>query len=323
LSSNKYIKFIDLSLKIVQSCRLNLYSCKYSKRVYTQHQLLALVLLKEYISTDYRDFVELIYLLNNIKEKLGLDKIPHFTTLQKFVTRIPSFLFNIVLSKTLKLFYSRGETVSIIAIDSTGFTSSYASHYYSRRTGKLRRSFLKTSISVDTSKKVILGWKISQKTDHDVKHAKTLIKQSNKSKKSECYVMDKGYDSEKIHALIREEIKAESIIPLRVRKRKKIKGKYRKQLYLTFDKIKYNKRNIVETTFSVIKRKFGELIRARKFYNQIKEIKIKLLVYNINKKVVKIICIKLTISTEPNTERIKWANNFNLSIRIQSRRCLH
>lgn len=41
--------------------------------------------------------------------------------------------------------------------------------------------------------------------------------------------MDKGYDSEKIHALIREEIKAESIIPLRVRKRKKIKGKYRKQ----------------------------------------------------------------------------------------------
>jgi transposase len=96
--------------------------------------------------------------------------------------------------------------------------------------------------------------------------------------------MDKGYDSEKIYALIREKIKAKSIIPLRVIKRKKIKGKYRKQLYLTFDKIKYNKRNIVETTFSVIKRKFGEVIRARKYYNQVKEIKIKLLVYNIYKK---------------------------------------
>ena len=298
-SVNKYIKFLEVSLKTVQSSRLNLYSCNYSKHIYTQHQLLVLVLLKEYISTDYRDFVELIDLMKDIKEKLDLDKIPHFTTLQKFVSRIPSSLFNLTLSKVLKLFYSHGENVPITAIDATGFTSSYASHYYSRRTGKLRRSFLKTSISVDTDKKVVLGWKISQKTYHDVKHAKALIRQSNKSRKSECYVMDKGYDSEKIHALIREEIKADSIIPLRKRKRRKIKGKYRKQLYLIFDKNKYNKRNIAETTFSVVKRKFGEVLRARKFYNQVKEIKIKLIVYNIDKKVTEIIYIKLRISTEP------------------------
>ncbi|MDD4522876.1 MAG: hypothetical protein PHW84_08170, partial [Methanosarcina sp.] len=49
----------------------------------------------------------------------------------------------------------------------------------------------------------------------------------------------------------------------------------------------------------VVKRKFGEVLRARKFYNQVKEIKIKLIVYNINKKVVQIICIKIRISTEP------------------------
>jgi hypothetical protein len=41
----------------------------------------------------------------------------------------------------------------------------------------------------------------------------------------------------------------------------------------------------METTFSVVKRKFGEVLRARKFFNQVKEIKIKLIVYNINKKV--------------------------------------
>ncbi len=68
---------------------------------------------------------------------------------------------------------------------------------------------------------------------------------------------------------------------------------------MVFDKDEYNHRNISETTFSVVKRKFGETIRARKFRNQAKEIKFKLIVYNINKKVIEIICIKLRISTEP------------------------
>ncbi len=57
LKSNKYIKFVDTSLKTVQSSRINIYSCKYSKHGYTQHQLLILVLLKKYISIGYRDFV--------------------------------------------------------------------------------------------------------------------------------------------------------------------------------------------------------------------------------------------------------------------------
>ncbi len=101
--------------------------------------------------------------------------------------------------------------------------------------------------------------------------------------------MDKGYDSEEIHVLIREEIKADSIIPLRVRKRKRINGKYRKQLHIEFDKITYNRRNIVETIISVVKRKFGETLRARKLRNQVKEVKVKLIVYSIDKKVIKII----------------------------------
>ena len=66
-----------------------------------------------------------------------------------------------------------------------------------------------------------------------------------------------------------------------------------------FDKTKYNKKNIAETTLSFVKRKFGEVLRARKFYNQVKEIKIKLIVCNLNKTMTEIIYIKLRISTEP------------------------
>ena len=67
------------------------------------------------------------------------------------------------------------------------------------------------------------------------------------------------------------------------------------------------RRNIVETIISVIKRKFGETLRARKLRNQVKEVKVKLIVYNINKKVIEIIYIKLRISTEP-----KNPYNFNI-----------
>ena len=94
-------------------------------------------------------------------------------------------------------------------------------------------------------------------------------------RKSDCYVMNKGYNSGKIHSIIRDEIKADSIILVRERKRKKIRGKYRKQLNLVFDKIKSKQRNIVETIFSVVKRKLGESLGAKKFIYQVKETEIK------------------------------------------------
>ena len=70
-------------------------------------------------------------------------------------------------------------------------------------------------------------------------------------------------------------------------------------MHKNFDKKVYNRRSIVETVFSVIKRKFGEIVKARKFYNQVKEIKEKLLVHNINKKIVNSFWLKLRISTKP------------------------
>jgi len=40
--------------------------------------------------------------------------------------------------------------------------------------------------------------------------------------------------------------------------------------------MKYHPRNLVETVFSVLKRKFGESLKARNYRNQIKELKIKI-----------------------------------------------
>jgi hypothetical protein len=127
-SSNKYLTFLKVSLKTVQSSRLNLYSCKFSTRNYTQHQHFVLILLKQYIGTNYRGTIELVNLMSKGKQALGLDQVPHFTTLHKFVSRISSSFFNLVLFGTLKRFYSGREKIALNAINATGFTSYYASH---------------------------------------------------------------------------------------------------------------------------------------------------------------------------------------------------
>jgi hypothetical protein len=97
--------------------------------------------------------------------------------------------------------------------------------------------------------------------------------------------MDKGYDSEEIHKLIRDTLNSCSLIPVRNRKRKRITGYYRKQIALSSDEEKYHQRNKVETVFSVMKRMLGEALKARKYRLQIKEIKIKVVLYNLSRRI--------------------------------------
>jgi hypothetical protein len=59
------------------------YSCKYSRKDFTQHQLLAVLALEQFLNTDDRGVIALLADWSDLREALGLrpDKLPHHTTL--------------------------------------------------------------------------------------------------------------------------------------------------------------------------------------------------------------------------------------------------
>ena len=188
-----------------------------------------------------------------------------------------------LLNRLTKCSMTGAKKINCTTVDSSGFTSSYTSHYYSRRTGKTRKRFLKTSISVDTDRQITTGLKISKHPVHDIPHSEKLLKQCHKVRHSDLDVMDKGYDSEEIHELIRDTLNSCSLILVRNRKCKRISRYYRRRIAQSFNEEKYHQRNKVETVFFVFKRKFGETLKARKYRLHIKEIKINVILYNLSR----------------------------------------
>ena len=64
------------------------YSHRQSPKTFTQHQLFACLVLKNFLRTDYRGIVAHLADHPTLVAALDLKKVPHFTTLQKAAQRL-------------------------------------------------------------------------------------------------------------------------------------------------------------------------------------------------------------------------------------------
>jgi len=60
---------------------LPLYGSRFSKKDFTQPQLFAILVLRQFFKTDYRGIVQMLHDLTDLRRVLRLKKVPHYSTL--------------------------------------------------------------------------------------------------------------------------------------------------------------------------------------------------------------------------------------------------
>ena len=247
------------------------YSNKFSRRDFIQPQLMVLAGMQQRFRLKWRELEDLVTEMPRLQKVLGLKKVPDFSTIPKFLKRVPPWI--------LDRFFGSGRC-DVLGIDASGFSSTIASPHYEKRCEK-KRPYLKSSIAVDLNSLKIQAVKTRRSHAHDGRDFPSLVKKC----KFDTVVADKGYDDEKLHRLVHK-MGADSIIPVRERKRKRVIGRHRKRLAEGYDEDTYHQRSKVESVFSVVKRKLSEEVRARSTNMQKRELKVKFWAYNVDRLVV-------------------------------------
>ncbi len=57
------------------------YSSVYSRHDFTQHQLFTILVLRQFLKTDYRGIIQMLADFSDLRKTLGLKKVPHYSTL--------------------------------------------------------------------------------------------------------------------------------------------------------------------------------------------------------------------------------------------------
>ncbi len=281
IDKQRYKKLMILVQKILKKIQLPLYAKKFSKKEFTTHQLLFLLVLKTYENKGYRTFIEYLH-ISKIPELLRLKKIPHFTTLQKFSDRINIQKVEQMIKASALIF---SKPFRRVGLDATGFSMDHASIHYAKRIGRVvkRKDFLKTAFISDLDNQLILAVKTRKRARHDTKDFLPLW---NKVKKLDFnhFFADKGYDDNKAHQEVFESGRRSVIflrrpdVPIH-----RTKGVYRKKAKRIVKYQRKGKRSITETINFVVKNCFGPKVYARKLKTQKLEILLKALTYNLRR----------------------------------------
>ena len=256
-------KLINKVKDLLKRAQLPRYLHRYGPKKFDFCQLCLGLLIKEVFKLSYRRAA------NFLNEFYGIDM--HWTTLQKCRARLRLHIWQHLLSCTVDA------DVEVAAIDGTSLQRGNPSSHYLRSIGRTYKISVPVfmNAAVDVIRRKFMAVRHHAARASEVEDVYYFFKRAKQH--IGLVVMDKAYDSEKLHRFLRER-GVYSVIPV---KKNWAKGQYRKQLKECFDYALYWQRNIIECLFSALKRLFGNDLRCLAARTQRAEIYMRLIAYNL------------------------------------------
>ena len=291
-TTSKSPKAVARAAYAVAQGALPVHSHKFSPKRFTQPQLFVCLVLKVFYKTDYRGIVAILQDSPDLCKAFGLARVPHFTTLQKASKRLLRLrLANAILHRSVKTF-RKSKKITLAAVDSTGLEARHISRYFVRRRRSKQlethentyyRRWPKLAITCDCRNHLILSAITTRGPSVDINQFEKTLTPAIRCYTIKHILADAGYDSESNHRFARETHNIRSTIPPKHGRptTKPFRGKYHRLMQRRFNRKSYGQRWQVETVFSMIKRNQGDVLRARTYWSQNREMLLKVLTHNI------------------------------------------
>ena len=256
-------RLVNKVKRLIRKAGLPRFLHRFGPKKFLLWQLCLGLLIKEVFRLSYRRVMKFL------DEFYGINL--HWTTLQKFRKRVPLFIWQTLLK------YTTSDSIAVAAIDGTSMQRHNPSMHYLKRIDRENKISVPIylNVMVDVLKRKFVAVRHHAKKSGEVPDAYYFFKRY--PSEIDLAVLDKLYDSEKLHRFLREK-GIYSIIPV---KKNWSKGQYRKQLKNCFDYCLYWQRNLIESLFSALKRLFGNHLRGLTARTQRAEIYMRLIAYNL------------------------------------------
>jgi transposase len=225
--------------------------------------------------------------LNEAKIKGFVSEMPHYNTVSRYLENeeLTAYLKHLITQSSLPL----KDIESDFAVDSSGFATCQFTRWFNAKYGRELdyRKWLKVHLMCGTRTNIVTSAEISKAYANDSPYFQPLVEKTVQSgfKMAEISA-DKAYLSA-ANLELSVQKGAKPFIPFKSNSLPDNKGKTWARLYhfyrFHFEEFEahYHKRSNVESTFSMIKMKFGERLRSKTETAQINEALCKVLAHNI------------------------------------------